>query len=160
MRLVGGISLVLSLFLVSCFDFPYYSESYVVDSSGWQSTDSLRFNFNIADSTNRYNCAIDLSHTENYPFSNIYLFVDFEFPNGKNRVDTVHIPLADRTGRWYGSGLGDMTSLNVALYDGFAFPITGNYSVTVIHGMRRDPLEGITDLGFRLEELPIQKQPK
>ncbi len=160
MRLVGVISLVLSLFLVSCFDLPYYSKSYVVDSSGWESTDSLRFNFHISDSTNRYDCAISLSHTGNYPFSNIYLFVDFEFPNGKNRVDTLHITLADRTGVWYGSGLGDMTSLDVTLHSGITFPITGTYVVTVIHGMRRDPLEGVTDLGFRLEELPLQKQPK
>ena len=155
MRLVGGISFVLSLFLLSCFDLPYYSESHVVDSSGWESSDSLRFNFTIADSTNSYDCVIDLSHTGEYPFSNIYLFVDFEFPNGKNRIDTVHITLADRTGRWYGAGLGHMTSLDVSLYEGITFPITGNYSVTVIHGMRRDPLEGITDIGFRLEELPI-----
>ena len=66
----------------------------------------FEFNFTIADSTNSYACLIDLSHTGEYPFSNIYLFVDFEFPNGKNRLDTVHITLADRTGRWYGAGLG------------------------------------------------------
>ena len=155
MRLVVGISLVLSLFLVSCFDLPYYSESHVVDSSGWESTDSLRFDFNIADSITRYDCAIDLSHTGDYPFSNIYLFVDIEFPNGKNRVDTVHITLADRTGKWYGSGLGDMTSLGVTFQSGIAFPITGDYGVTITHGMRNDPLEGITDLGFRIENLSL-----
>ena len=155
MRLVVGISLVLSLFLMSCFDLPYYSESHVVDLSGWESTDSLRFDFNISDSITRYDCAIDLSHTGDYPFSNIYLFVDIEFPNGKNRVDTVHITLADRTGKWYGSGLGDMTSLGVTFKSGIAFPITGDYRVTITHGMRNDPLEGITDLGFRIEDLSL-----
>ena len=96
---------MLSLFLVSCFDLPYYSESHVVDSSGWESTDSLRFDFNIADSITRYDCAIDLSHTGDYPFSNIYLFVDIEFPNGKTRIDTVTLLLQIELGNGMVLGL-------------------------------------------------------
>jgi len=32
-----------------------------------------------------------------------------------------------------------------------SFPIAGDYSIQITHGMRLDPLPGMRDVGFRLE---------
>ena len=142
---------ILILTLSSCFETPFYSDSSVVDKSGWHSSDTLVYNFNIQDSSARFNTQIDLSHTVSYPYSNLYLFIDIKFPNEKHRVDTIECVLADKRGKWYGKGLGDMVNHRIDYLDKIAFPLNGEYEVQITHGMRRDPLEEITDLGLRLE---------
>ena len=151
MRIFWIFLVALVLTLSSCFDMPYYSESSVVDTSGWYSSDTLVYNFSIQDSIARFNSQIDLSHTGNYPYSNLYLFIDITFPNNKHRVDTLECVLADKRGKWYGKGLGDMVNHRIDYLDEIAFPLNGDYEIAITHGMRRDPLEEITDLGLRLE---------
>jgi gliding motility-associated lipoprotein GldH len=134
---------------------PYYSESLAVDSSGWSSSDTLKFDLSISDSTTRFNSHIDLSHTGSYPFSNLYLFIDIAYPNSKHRIDTVECVLADNRGRWYGSGLGDIVNHRIEYLNDIAFPLSGDYEVAITHGMRSEPLEEITDLGLRLEGVSL-----
>ncbi len=141
--------------LSSCMDMPYYSESTSVDENGWLSTDTIEFNFTINDLSTRFNSSIDLRHNGDYPYSNLYLFIDITYPNNKHRVDTLECVLADNRGRWYGSGLGDMVSHRIEYLDEIQFPLEGNYHMRITHGMRRDPLEEIIDLGLRLENLSL-----
>ena len=148
---VGTIVVLLS----SCMDMPYYSESKSVDESGWLSTDTIELNFTINEPSNRFNGSIDLRHNGDYPYSNLYLFIDITYPNSKHRVDTLECVLADNRGRWYGSGLGDMVSHRIEYLDEIQFPLEGNYHMRITHGMRRDPLEEIIDLGLRLENLSL-----
>jgi len=141
--------------LTSCFEMPYYSESSAVDSSGWYSADTLKFNLSIADSSQRFNSQINLSHTGDYPYSNLYLFIDITYPNSRHRVDTLECVLADKRGRWYGTGLGDMVNHRIQYLNDIAFPLNGDYEVAITHGMRSEPLEKITDLGFRIERVSL-----
>ena len=86
-------------------------------------------------------------------FSNLYLFLDFTFPNGKNRRDTLGCTLADARGNWFGSGTGSLIDHRISFKEDFEFPIKGRYNLRVTQGMRQDPLKGVTDLGFRLETI-------
>lgn len=139
----------------SCYDLPLYSETQPIDSSGWFSSDTVNFEFNVDDATKRYNCLLDLRHTGDYPFSNIYLFVEVEYPNGKTRIDTINEVLSDSRGYWYGSGLGDMVDHRIGYQTGIEFPLEGLYRINITHGMRLDPLEEVTDLGLRLEDVSL-----
>ena len=94
---------------------------------------------------------IDLRHDATYPFSNIYLFVDFTFPNGKTNRDTLACELADAQGNWLGSGPGHVLDHRIVWHDDARFPLQGPYSVRVVHAMREDPLQGVTDVGLRIE---------
>jgi len=155
MRKIGLTIFAVSILLVSCFDMPFYSESSSINSEGWSSVDTVKFGFNISDEVQRFNGHIDLRHTGDYNFSNLYLFIDITYPNAKHRVDTLECVLADNRGRWYGSGLGDMVSHRIDYLEGIVFPLEGEYEVAITHGMRREPLEEITDIGLRLENLSL-----
>ena len=142
--------------LSSCMDMPYYSESKSIDERGWLSTDTIELSFTISEPSDRFfNGLIDLRHNGDYPYSNLYLFIDITYPNNKHRIDTLECVLADNRGRWYGSGLGDMVSHRIEYLDEIQFPLKGDYQMRITHGMRRDPLEEITDLGLRLENLSL-----
>jgi gliding motility-associated lipoprotein GldH len=140
------------IFLSSCGDFPLASSSIEIDSDGWNSMDPISFEWDVVDLDLRYNAFIDIRHNADYPYSNLYLFLDFTFPNGKQRKDTLACILADQRGRWYGSGIGDIIDHRVSFRENLEFPINGKYRLKVAHGMRQDLLPGITDLGFRLEK--------
>ena len=140
------------IFLSSCGDLPIASNSIEIDSDGWNSMDSASFEWDVVDRDLRHNAFIDIRHNADYPYSNLYLFLDFTFPNGKQRNDTLACILADERGRWYGSGIGDIIDHRVSFRENLEFPINGKYRLKVTHGMRRDPLPGITDIGFMLEK--------
>jgi gliding motility-associated lipoprotein GldH len=152
---ISALVLFVSVFLISCLDIPEYSESRAIHSEVWSSTDTTNFNFEIANDSLRYNCFVDVRHTGDYPFSNLYLFLDLTYPNGKHRMDTLHCTLADERGRWYGSGLGDIVDHRIEYKSDIQFPVSGEYSLSITHGMRLDPLDGVTDMGFRIERVSL-----
>lgn len=139
------------IFWSSCGDLPISNSSIEIDPDGWYASDHASFEWDIVDLELKYDAFVDIRHNSDYPYSNLYLFLDFTFPNGNQRRDTLAFTLADERGRWYGSGIGDIIDYRVSFQENFEFPINGKYRLKVAHGMRQDPLSGITDIGFWLE---------
>ncbi|PCJ80361.1 MAG: hypothetical protein COA49_08990 [Bacteroidetes bacterium] len=138
--------------LTSCGDLPVYSESIAIGPEGWYADKFAVFEWNIDDESLRYDGFVDIRHTGNYSFSNLYLFVNLTFPNGKQRTDTLQVSLADARGNWFGSGIGDLVDHSISYMENKEFPLKGTYRLKITQGMRQDPLMSITDVGFRLEE--------
>ena len=98
---------------------------------------------------------MNLRHTEAYPYSNLYVLMQLDFPNGKKSVDTLECILADRRGKWAGRTIGDLVDHRIGLRsnnDTVLFHLKGNYKVTITQAMREDPLNEVMDVGFALEE--------
>ena len=93
--------------------------------------------------------------TGEYPFSDLFLFVDLEGPRGRALRDTVECLLADPTGRWYGKGLGfifaDRYQAHVLYKLNNRFPASGRYSIKLEQAMRTEVLEGVLDVGVSVE---------
>ena len=134
-----------------CGEPPLFAESAEVDPKGWAGQDALSFQWEVSDTLKRQDVILDLRHAQDYPFSNLYLFLTYEFPNGKTRTDTVACTLADELGRWRGSGFGDLMDQRFMLQSQVAFPLSGTYRLEIAHGMRRNPLTGLANVGLRLE---------
>ena len=99
------------------------------------------------------NFYINIRHTTEYKFRNIFLFVDTFFPDGSQSRDTVEIMLADPKGKWFGKGIGSIRSNQVLLKRGFSFPLKGHYKFRIEQGMRVPELMGIKDVGIRIEKM-------
>jgi gliding motility-associated lipoprotein GldH len=138
-----------------CGPEPIFAESRPIETeAGWSASDVKTFRFDITDTLSKHEFFIDLRHDQTYPFSNLYLFVDFDFPNGRQRRDTVLCELADARGAWLGTGSGPVVDHRIGFLSATAFPLSGAYEISVAHAMRRDPLPGLLDVGFRLERSP------
>ena len=140
------------VFFNSCGDFPIYNSSIEIEPDGWSIDNPASFEWDIVDLDLKYDALIDIRHNSDYPYSNLYLFLELTFPNGHQKLDTLHCKLADERGRWYGSGMGDIIDHRVSFKENFEFPIHGKYRLKIEHGMRQDPLVGVTDIGFRIEK--------
>ena len=147
-----SLGIICFLFLTSCDGESVFAGSEAISTGGWEAGESVKFEWQVKDTLTQHDFFIDLRHDQSYPFSNIYLFVDFTFPNGKNLRDTISCNLADERGVWLGTGFGNLVDHRIGFRKSTSFPVAGDYSIEVAHGMRETPLRGMRDVGFRLEK--------
>lgn len=158
-----------ALFVAVIFCFIFYScdsiavyDEYSSVPNQWHKDSLARFNFKAPDTINHYNLYINLRNTNDYQFNNLFLIVELNYPNGKAIKDTLEYKMAAPNGKLLGSGFSDIKE-NKLWYRGYKAPFkfneNGEYLVNIQHAMRKngevngiDNLEGITDIGFRVEE--------
>lgn len=136
--------------ITSCQEDLLFEENLALENTIWKAENQAYFDVDIQDTLSLYNVRINLRNTEEYRFSNIYLFVTINFPNGKKSMDTLDYYLADKTGKWYGSGLGDLYDNDFPMINKMAFPLKGTYRIEIVHAMRDEDLEGIANVGLKV----------
>jgi gliding motility-associated lipoprotein GldH len=145
----------LSFFFIisSCDPKRVFEQNIPVLTKGWKSTEPVEFDVLINDTIALHNYYINIRHTTDYKYSNIYFFVDTWFPEGSKTCDTIQVVLADATGKWYGKGFGKIKDAKVLIKSGVAFPVKGSYRFSIEQGMREFELKGIEDIGIRIEKM-------
>lgn len=88
-----------------------------------------------------------LRHNNEYPYSNLWLEISYR-RNGIIHRDTVDIELADRYGRWHGSGFGTLYQIKRSVNG--QMTLRGNDTIAVRHIMRVDTLRGLEQVGITL----------
>ena len=150
-RLIYLIVIVLSLSFASCNSKVVYHEYASIDEAGWHMDSVYHFEMLIEDSLSINDFYINIRNNTDYPYSNLYLFVSTEFPNGHITRDTIECLLAGKDGQWLGSGSGRIKDNKIMLQKGLRFPLNGMYNIYLEQAMREVVLEGIEDIGFSLE---------
>lgn len=136
-------------------DNAIYQETRRIEHQKWALEDSLHFSFKIQDTLRSYNFYLLFRHNADYPYRNLYTFIRTEFPNNKTRIDTVGVMLADKQGNWKGEGFGYTLDNEILYIYNRRFPLTGDYEVSVQHAMRDDSLNGVEDVGLKVEEMRV-----
>jgi gliding motility-associated lipoprotein GldH len=151
-------SFILGIFLtsmlaLSCDSKRIYEENNEIENAVWPKTKPIEFTFDIEDTEQLYNLNINIRNKNAYPYSNLFLMVEMTSPDDKYFADTLEFSLADKTGRWTGSGIGNLWLNQFPLVEGVKMLVPGTYSVKISHGMRDDSLKAISDVGIRVEKL-------
>lgn len=155
MRTVALISALAGLLLAGCSRHVVFQADAQAPGGAWARAWKPQFAFDISDTVAQRDLYLDIRHTGDYPFSNIYLFTTLEGPAGLVFTDTVECTLADPAGRWYGKGTGfifsDRFQAHVLYRMNNRFPQAGRYVLTLEQAMRTEQLEGIIDVGISVE---------
>ncbi len=146
------IILFVSLVFISC-NRSDYEKSYQLENDSWDVENTLQFNFEINELNQHYNMFFNIRNTDNYTFSNIYLFVHILYPDNTEKTDTVEGILADSNGKWLGKGSGKYKNSEFLYKSDVRFPQAGKYGLIVEHAMRVKALEGIATVGFKMEKV-------
>ncbi|MFT4681202.1 MAG: gliding motility-associated lipoprotein GldH [Flavobacteriales bacterium] len=139
---------LMAMALSSCGPEAVYQKMSAIPNSEWIKEAAFSHEVDMTDETGLIDMNLEIRHVGNYPYSNLFVFLRSEFPDGKVRVDTIECLLARPTGEWYGSGLGDLYSLSIPFRKNVQFNQKGVYKMELSHGMRQDTLEGIADIGI------------
>ncbi len=139
------------VFLVACSKGELYSDFKGIENATWDKNKSCDFVVEVTDTTRLYDVVLEIRNKNDYPFRNLWLFVQMKTPEGNVRKDTLNCELADPEGKWYGRGLS-LYVLNFPYEQKISFPRSGNYTYSIRQGMRADQLKGISDIGLRVIE--------
>jgi gliding motility-associated lipoprotein GldH len=138
--------------LSGCNENILFEENQSVNTRGWHVNDTLFFTYNLSDTTALHDLYINVRNSADYPYSNLYIFFETYFPDGRVYRDTVEMILADRFGQWTGSGFGSIKSNSFHFRRDVWFPLAGEYQFAIQHAMREESLRGISDMGIRIEK--------
>ena len=145
------ISLLSIMVITGCDSGRIYDQSYTLGEDGWHRDSVCHYEILIEDSLQLNDFYISLRNNTDYQYSNLYLFVTTEFPNGHSTTDTIECILADKNGQWMGDGSGRIKDNLIMLQQALRFPLTGEYHFYLEQGMRDVRLSGIEDIGLRIE---------
>ncbi len=150
--------LALSVVLCASCDSNRVFDVYESVPSTWHKDSVISFKINPPDSLNKYNLFVNLRNTSQYKFNNLFLIVEMVFPHGKTIKDTLEYKMVEPSGKLLGSGYGDVKENKLWYKEAVVFTEAGEYRVNIQHAMRENgkvngvvELEGITDIGFRIE---------
>lgn len=129
----------------------HYSLFMPTNIEGWTKQDTLLYNIGKVGIGGEYERSIGMRISNNYPFKSLTIIIEQTvMPQAKVTKDTLECVFCDDNGNILGNGL--------SLYQ-FKFPIPAvrlndndSLSVRIWHHMRKEELEGVSDVGFELKK--------
>lgn len=159
-RLSKVIGFMSFLLVVSCNLGIDRIEYAPLPSARWEQNHPVVFSLVAPDTIKTYQWYIVLRNNEEYPFSNLHLISSLEQPNGTVLVDTLTYQMAFPNGEWMGKNSGSLVENKLWYLEDYKFPLSGTYTLSLRQAMRRagnvsplEALEGITDIGYSIEEI-------
>ena len=145
---------ILVCLLAACDNSRVYEDYKEFNSKTWHINDTVRFEFQITDTTKHYNLKFNVRNTLDYPYAR--LFVNYKLSDENNKTlssKMISGYLFDqKTGNPFGnSGLGDIYDNQFPLLDQYSFYKAGKYHIRFQQFMRMDTLPGILAAGLRVE---------
>ncbi len=139
--------------LAACQPKIIYETYKEIDQRSWNKDSLAVFEIPVTDTIHNFDLYINVRNDVNYNYSNLWLFVTIEEPDGKTVEDKFEITLAEPSGKWMGEGVGGLKTREVLYRRNIFFPSSGDYTITLQQGMRENVLKGISDVGVRIERV-------
>jgi gliding motility-associated lipoprotein GldH len=149
----------LALALSACDQDRVYELNYDFDKRYWLAGEQPEFEFEITDTTLRYNLYCNIRNSVSYPYSRLFLNYSLQDSSGKPLLEKMtQTFLFDKsTGKPQGSsGLGDIYDQRIFLTN-HQFTYSGKYKMKFEQYMRMDTLPGVLAVGLRVEKGYLDK---
>ena len=144
--------------LISC-DKKRVFDEYKTVGNGWNKDSIVSFDLPAVDIKKQYNLFINIRDNNDYPFNNLFLIVNMEQPDKRTIVDTLEYQMANPDGSLLGEGFTDVKDNKLIYKERMKFN-SGSYKIHIKQAVRQTgkvsgvvKLEGITDVGFRIEKI-------
>lgn len=139
--------------MTACNENTVYHSYQTLPEEGWAKSDTLSFQIPIIDSVPpTMRLFAEVRNRSNYPYRNLHLFISQNLQDSTVfQIDTLTINLADSTGKWKGKGWGSI--YQSAIFFKSVRPLhSGNYTFKIISGMKDEMMNGLNDIGIRVEK--------
>jgi len=117
---------------------------------GWAYEQIPAFEFEINDVSICYNVFLNIQISEEYLYRNIYLLVHLRNPDGKDVTNRINVELANASGKWLGSGSGNLKSFKLPIRSDLCFEKAGRYTIGLEQNMRDSLLQHVNYIGISL----------
>ncbi|MBT8298030.1 MAG: gliding motility lipoprotein GldH [Maribacter sp.] len=151
------LSIVVLVLLVSCDNSIVKTGFKATNNGSWNRDNKVEFNFTELDTIQNHHIFINLRNDNTFPYSNLFLIAELDYPNGETITDTMEFIMAQPDGTWLGKGYGSIKENKLWYKENIVFPSSGVYTLRLSHAMRKNGevdgvvnLEGITDVGYEI----------
>lgn len=144
--------IILIALFSSCDKKVIYNNFTPIVNTTWNKDSLLKFEVPVTDTLKMHRFFINVRNDIDYKYSNLWLFVKITQPGDTTVTDTFEVTLADPAGKWLGSGFGGFKTTENLYRGSVYFPKAGVYEIQIQHGMRGKILEGISDVGIKIEQ--------
>lgn len=145
------LAFLLVLLLSACGETPLYENTYSFDDKEWSRDEKPTFTFQIDDIEKEYDFTITLRTTTDYKYSNLWIFLKTETPEGISAREPFQIQITDETGAWIGNKMGSVVETPLS-FSKRKLPLKGEYKFTIEQGITQSTIDEVLDIGFRLDE--------
>lgn len=143
---------IVSYILLSCQAENTHFEDMERIDNNWKKIDTKSFSIPILSKDGKYDLQLIIRNNNQYPYRNLYIFTEIISPKGESLIDTLEYQLADITGKWLGSGMGEIKQNTLIYKENISLQDTGKYKVNISHAMRENNLKGIEDISLMVEK--------
>ena len=138
--------------LCSCNENRVFESNQSIEEEGWTYDNPIVFEAEILDTTARYDLHVNIRHTKDYEYSNLWMKIITTVPEEEPIVTPVNLPIANAEGKWFGSGLASVLSVKLIIQEKAILSKSGKYKFELIQNMRVNPVEEILDVGLIIEK--------
>ncbi|MGI6231719.1 MAG: gliding motility lipoprotein GldH [Prevotella sp.] len=153
MRIISALTLGLVFTLTACKGNKVYDHFEHASLSGWEKTDTLRYNVPKINEGGRYCMELGMRLTKAYPYQSLTLIIERKvLPSRQTKSDTIECKIVSPEGRVLGRGITlNQYHFHVAE---FSLKESDSLHVSITHNMKREILPGISDVGIEISKLP------
>lgn len=149
------LGLIILLFLSACGRNELFTAFHSFPKETWDKDEVVVFKTDSLDgSMDKVQWSIPLRHSIEYPYRNLWLFVELTQDNGISKKDTLEVVFQLPDGTWLpqvkGSSAVKETTIHLPYY--LQKP-KGVYTLSIQHGMRDSLINGMLNLGVQLKQL-------
>ena len=154
MKSLAIIAVCITILFSSCQEGRVYDTTVDIEESKWNEQQVLTYTFTIENPADLYDLYYAVRYTNDYPFYNLYVTHILCDSTGKEidrKLKGMDI-FWSKTGEPRGSGFAGTYDFDVLAFPKFKFPYKGRYSVKIMQYMRKNPLEGVSAFGLRIDQ--------
>ena len=146
------ISVVFFLCLASCNQNEAYFKFISIPQNNWNKQEEVCF---LMDSSSfipnhKYAISLEITHNINYPYKNLFLYLNHTLDDKILSQDTIECNLVDELGKWQGSGNGATRNLSVLYKTNLILDTTLHNEICIRHAMQDQNLKGIERIGLKV----------
>lgn len=146
------LALVAFAILAGCGSSYVYEKKYQFDTSGWTYADTLDFEISIQDTFKIYDLFLEIEHSRDYPYQNLYAIFYTTFPDQTRLKKQISLEIGESNGKWLGNCSGNNCTLVIPIQKNAYFNQSGNYLFTLEQFMRVDSIQQINHITFKVKD--------
>ena len=121
-------------------------------ASGWTYEHTLTDSFTIEKPGHYHAIFCNLRINGDYPYANIHVKLSIQHPDSTTTEHKIPLTLAEKSGKWLGSGLGDAITYQTPILHRKFFNKKGTYTITLAQDMRLENMPNVLSAGIRVEQ--------
>ncbi len=147
---------VASLLVLGCRDTVIERQDAPVSGKDWRYADTLKYTFELLDTTAHYDLVAEVRHRDDYPFQNLYTRIHTIQPQADTSIQVISLELAEHTGQWHGKCAGHDCKVEITLRENFRIQKPGEYQIWIEQFMRDPAVPGIRGISLALLSAEVE----